>query len=128
MKLNRSSREPGGQASNWRPPGLTGNRVTNLMTVTQEVNYIEQYCETQAMVLPSRSAKNDINRKLKNVVQNKVVSHKTTLTSGPFSKRRRFLTRLKLSTFSEVVLTSFLLLSTFLIVIANAVEGKSLSF
>ena len=129
MKLNRSSREPGGQASNWRPPGLTGNRVTSL-TVTPEVNYIEEDCETQAMLLlPSRSEKNDSNRKLnnENVVQNKVVQNKTKFQNGHFTKRRRFLTRLKSSTFSEIVLTSLVLLSTSLIVVANAVEGEFLS-
>ena len=111
MTLNRSSREPGGQASNWRPPGnqnQTGNRFQNFSTTETEVNTSER------LVLPSSDQQRDRN-------QNSQKLKRTTKTSCD----RRVVTRRRL--FDNVSLTTLIVLSVALLTTAQPNEGNFFS-
>ena len=112
MTLNRSSREPGGQASNWRPPGNqnhTGNRFQNFSAT--EVNTSER------LVLPSSDQQRDQN-------QNSQKLKRTTKTS-PMQRHRRVVLRRRL--FDVMSLTTLIVLSVALLTTAQPIEGNFFS-
>ena len=104
MKLTRSSREPGGQASNWRPPGCS-------RPPRPEVSRLCQKSE-------SDEKQNQTNRNSLNLDRH---GHQ----SERHRRRRRVWTRLKLVDVAAVVV--FIVLSSPFALIAEAqhVEGNS---
>ena len=111
MKINRSSREPGGQASNWRPPGNQNQyqTVTGCYNQTRNQNISGNKCER--LVLPSSEEQRDPNQ---NDNRHKLRRNVVTM--------RRNVTRLTL--FDMTSLTSLLVLSVALFTSAQSVEGN----
>ena len=110
MTLNRSSREPGGQASNWRPPGnqnQTGNRFQNFSAT--EVNTSER------LVLPSSDQQRDPNQN----------SQKLKTKTSPMQRHRRVVIRRRL--FDVMSLTTLIVLSVALLTTAQPIEGNFFS-
>ena len=104
MKLTRSSREPGGQASNWRPPGCS----------RQPRPEVSRLCQKSE----SDEKQNQTNRNSLNLDRH---GHQ----SERHRRRRRVWTRLKLVDVAAVVV--FIVLSSPFALIAEAqhVEGNS---
>ena len=126
MKLNRSSREPGGQASNWRPPGTGNDRrpkpevVSSRQSIpSANKNKNKNKSETKKLVLTPPSDKVLIRNENSN-------SNSKSTDDVRHSRRhrhRRVWTRFKMS---EIIFSFFIFISaTFgLLARAQTVEGN----
>ena len=133
MKLNRSSREPGGQASNWRPPGTGSDppsrpevdfsrQNTNVDRTIQNKNK----SETTKLVL--QKPPSDKVFKQKNEKQiSKTDSNRISGNADGVKRlrRHRLVVRLKMS---EIIFSIFVLVSASFVLLATAqtVEGNSI--
>jgi hypothetical protein len=135
MKLNRSSREPGGQASNWRPPGTGSDppsrpevdfsrQNTNVDRTIQNKNK----SETTKLVLQKPPSDKVLKQKNEKQIS-KTNSNRISGNAGDVKRlrRHRLVVRLKMS---EIIFSIFVLVSASFVLLATAqtVEGNSILY
>jgi len=132
MKLNRSSREPGGQASNWRPPG-TGSDPPSRPEVdfsrqNTNIDRIQNKNKSETTKLVLQKPPSDKVFKQKNEKQiSKTDSNRISGNADGVKRlrRHRLVVRLKMS---EIIFSIFVLVSASFVLLATAqtVEGNSI--
>ncbi len=132
MKLNRSSREPGGQASNWRPPG-TGSDPPSRPEVdfsrqNTNVDRIQNKNKSETTKFVLQKPPSDKVLKQKNEKQiSKTNSNRISGNADDVKRlrRHRLIVRLKMS---EIIFSIFVLVSASFVLLATAqtVEGNSI--